>query len=393
MKVAVWISIALVVLVFAIRSWALAEHTLDSQSKLLLNNDEIAKIVRHGPWPPQPQIDVSNRVSGNRSAIEFGKRLFFDPRLSANGSIACSTCHDPKLGWTDGKSLAGALEQLDRNTQTLFNVSGNRWFGLDGRNDSLWAHSIGPILDKREMGATPELVAAIVRSDRGLRLGYQETFRMSPESRDPLGLLVDVAKSIAAFQETITSGRTTFDEFRDALARKDFDKAQEFPAAAQRGAALFVGRGKCNLCHIGGRFTNDEFDDVGVPYFTGPGRVDRGRFEGIKKLHASPFNQLGDHNDSPNQATGWATSQVAQTHRTFGQFRVPSLRQLTQTAPYMHNGTLKTLKDVVAHYSNINLDRIHSDAVPILAPLNLTEKEIDDLVEFLKSLSTPTPVQ
>ena len=128
---------------------------------------------------------------------------------------------------------------------------------------------------------------------------------------------------------------------------------------------------------------------MGIPYFIGPGQVDEGRFGGIKKLLKSPFNQLGPHNDAPQKATGWATAHVSQNHRTFGQFRVPSLRQLTQTAPYMHNGSLATLRDVVRHYSNIDLDRIHSDAVPILAPLNLTEQEIDDLVAFLESLSTP----
>lgn len=393
MRAAVGGPIAGAAIVLTVFGWALAGHASENQGKLVLSDNEIARIVRHGPWPPKPYNDASNRVSGNKSAAEFGKLLFFDPRFSANGKVACGTCHDPKLGWADGKARAGGLERLDRNTQSLFNVSGNRWFGWDGRNDSLWAHSIGPMLDKREMGATPEKIASTLRHGRNLRQRYQEVFGVSPKDRDPLDLVVDVAKSMAAFQETITSGRTAFDVFRDALARKDFKTARGFPASAQRGAALFVGRGKCNLCHIGARFTSDEFDDAGVPYFTGPGRVDRGRFAGINKLRASLFNQLGRYNDAPERASGWATAQVAQTHRTFGQFKVPSLRQLTQTAPYMHNGSLKTLRDVVDHYSNINLERIHSDATPILAPLNLTEQESEDLVAFLKSLSAPLPEQ
>ena len=125
-----------------------------------------------------------------------------------------------------------------------------------------------------------------------------------------------------------------------------------------------------------------------MPYFTGPGEVDRGRFEGIRKVITSPFNKLGVYNDSPDRALGWETRSVAQTHRTFGQFKVPSLRQLTQTAPYMHNGSLKTLEDVVDHYSNIDLNRIHSDATPVLRPLKLTARESKDLIAFLKSLST-----
>ncbi len=367
---------------------ALADRNRDG---LLLSDDEISRVVRHGPWPMEQQTDPSNRVSGNASAIALGELLFFDPRLSADDRIACSTCHDPALGWTDGKARAGGLERLHRNTQSLFNVSGNRWFGWDGRNDSLWAHSIGPILDQREMGATPDKVATTIRDDPELNRLYREVFGVSPEARDASDLVVDAAKSMAAFQETIGSGRTSFDAFRDALARGDYLSAREYPASAQRGAALFVGRGKCNLCHVGARFTNDEFDDAGVPYFTGPGQVDRGRFKGIQDLKASPYNQLSRYNDSPDEATGWATRQVAQNHRTFGQFKVPSLRQLTQTSPYMHDGSLQTLRDVVDHYSNIDLDRIHSDGTQILSPLNLTEQESRDLVAFLESLSTPLP--
>ncbi|MEM7189005.1 MAG: cytochrome c peroxidase [Pseudomonadota bacterium] len=364
----------------------------DSADRLLLSDVEVEKIISHGPWPPAQRNDPSNGVSGDPSAIELGKKLFFDTRLSSNGKIACGSCHDPKLGWTDGLARAGGLERLDRNTQSLFNASGNRWFGWDGRNDSLWAHSIGPILDKREMGATPDAVAALLRRDPAFSELYTAAFGSSPDGREPLDLVVDAAKAMAAFQETITSGRTAFDNFRDALRRGDFEAAGTFPASAQRGAALFVGRGKCNFCHLGPRFTNDEFDDVGIPYFTGPGQVDRGRFGGIKKLRASAFNQLGRYNDAPDRASGWATEQVAQNHRTFGQFKVPSLRQLTHTAPYMHNGLLASLEDVVAHYSNISLDRIHADGALILEPLHLTEQESSDLLEFLKSLSNPTTV-
>lgn len=370
---------------------ALAENAADIPAELLLSSEEIVEIIRHGPWPADRQTDPSNRVSGDSSAIELGELLFFDARLSIDGQIACASCHDPALGWTDGKARAGGLARLDRNTQSLFNVSGNRWFGWDGRNDSLWAHSIGPILDEKEMGATPDMIAATIREDLDLSRRYTEVFGIPPEKREALDLLVDVAKSMAAFQETIVTGRTSFDEFRDALAREDYEAALQYPASARRGASLFVGQGQCNLCHIGPRFTNDEFDDAGVPYFTGPGRVDRGRFKGIQDLKASPFNLLGHFNDSPEEATGWATARVAQTHRTFGQFKVPSLRQLSQTGPYMHNGSLETLRDVVDHYSTINLDRIHSDGVLVLRPLNLTEQESQDLVAFLNSLSTPSP--
>ena len=152
----------------------------DAAGTLLLNDDEIAKIIRHGPWPPPSRIDHSNRVSGSKPAIEFGRLLFFEPRLSLNGKVSCSSCHDPKLGWADGKPRAGGLARLDRNTQSLFNARYNRWFGWDGRTDSLWAHSIGPILAKTEMGMTPGAVASLIRDDRTLARHYGVSFSRRP---------------------------------------------------------------------------------------------------------------------------------------------------------------------------------------------------------------------
>jgi cytochrome c peroxidase len=357
--------------------------------KLSLNDDQIAKIIRHGPWPPASKPDYSNRVSGSALASELGRLLFFDPRLSRNGRVSCASCHDPKLGWTDGRARAVGIARVDRNTQSLFNVRYNRWFGLDGRTDSLWAHSIGPILAETEMGVTPAAAAALIRKDKTLDRLYRATFSRRAAGISPEAVLVDIAKALAAFQETIVSRRTAFDRFRDALVRQDFEAVKDYPAAAQRGAVIFFGRGKCDVCHSGAHFTNGEFDDAGVPYFTGPGRVDPGRHGGIRKLKSSSFNLLGRYNDDPRRANGWATRHVTQSHRTFGQFKVPSLRQLTMTAPYMHNGSLATLEDVVRHYSNINLDRIHSDGVRILKPLNLTDQQVEDLVSFLRTLSVP----
>ena len=358
--------------------------------ELLLNEKEVAKIIRHGPWPPPVTPDLSNRVSGSKAAIAFGRVLFFDGRLSLNGKVSCSSCHDPKLGWADAKPRAGGLARLDRNTQSLFNVRYNRWFGWDGRTDSLWAHSIGPILAKTEMGMTAAAVANLVRRDQTLAGQYRASFSRAPGGVADEAVLVDVAKALAAFQETIVSGRTVFDEFRDALARQDMAAARRYPVAAQRGARIFVGRGNCSICHVGPHFTNGEFDDAGVPYFTAPGRVDRGRHGGIMTLKSSPFNLLGRYNDAPEKVDGWATRQVVQTHRTFGQFKVPSLRQLTLTAPYMHNGSIADLEGVVRHYSDINLDRIHSDGAQILSPLRLSKRETKDLVAFLRTLSLPS---
>ncbi len=132
-----------------------------------------------------------------------------------------------------------------------------------------------------------------------------------------------------------------------------------YPLAAQRGLQIFVGKGNCSVCHFGPNFTSGEFEDAGVPHFAEKGRVDPGRHGGIAALQASPFNLLGPYNDDPEGAAGVPTRHVEQLHRNWGEFRVPSLRNVALTAPYMHNGSLATLGDVVRHYSELDEERLH----------------------------------
>jgi cytochrome c peroxidase len=166
--------------------------------------------------------------------------------------------------------------------------------------------------------------------------------------------------------------------------------AARYPASARRGARLFVGKGACATCHLGPAFTNGEFHDIGIRFFT-PDGVDPGRHAGIKTLKESRMTLLGPWNDDPLRAPGTATRHVEPQHRNFGEFRVPGLRGLGLTAPYMHNGSLATLKDVVRHYSELDPERLHSDGEAILKPLRLGEAESEDLVAFLESLTAPVP--
>ena len=346
---------------------------------------ETRRILSHGPWPPPAQRDPSNRMSGNAAAVAWGAQLFREPRLSSNGAISCASCHQAERAFTDGLPKARGLVAVDRNTPTVANVALQRWYGWDGAGDSLWAQSLRPMLDPREMGGSIERIAATVRDNMDLSAGYRQVFRTAPSSDDE-ALAVDVAKALAAYQETIGTGRTPFDDFRDALARGDRAASARYPLAAQRGLAIFIGKGRCDVCHVGPRFSNGEFHDVGVPHFVGQGRVDAGRFEGIRKLQANRFNLLGPYNDDPERATAVSTRHVAAEHRNFGEFKVPSLRNVARTAPYMHNGSLATLADVVRHYSEIDEDRLHADGERILKPLHLTAAETADLIAFLESL-------
>jgi len=342
-------------------------------------------ILRHGPWPAPWTPDPSNRASGKPEAIEFGERLFFEPRLSPSGKVLCATCHAPFRGWQDGRARAFGLAEVDRNTPSLFNLRHSRWFGWDGAGDSLWAQSIRPILEAREMGGSQAEAAALVRGDPEYACRFEKTFGTPPPAADE-AVLAGIGKALAAFQETIVSGRAPFDEFRDALSRKDFSSMKKYPEAAQRGLRIFVGRGNCSACHFGPAFTNGEFHDTGIPFFI-KGGVDAGRHGGLKKLQANVFNLLGPYNDDSSGSSAVKTRQVAAEHRNFGEFKVPSLRNVAQTAPYMHNGSLATLADVVRHYSEINPDRLHSDGESLLKPLRLGAAETADLVAFLESLS------
>ena len=352
---------------------------------------ELGRIAAHGPWPLPWTSDSGNRVSGNAAAIRLGHDLFFEPRLSANRRVTCASCHDPARGFQDGRATARGLVAGVRNTPGLLNVRHQRWFGWDGGHDNLWSASLRPIVDQHEMGGKASRLAHTLRGKAVLDCHYTAAFGKRPHASDP-ELLVNVAKAIAAWQETLVSPATPFDQFRDALQRGDTQAAAAYPATAQRGLRLFLGRGQCATCHAGPLFSNGEFGDIGVPFFIQPQSVDPGRQGGIKRLLANPNNLLGAHNDDPTRANATGTKFLRPEHRNFGEFKVPSLRNLTLTAPYMHNGSLATLRDVVRHYSELDEDRLHADGERILKPLKLSEAESADLVEFLESLSPATPL-
>jgi cytochrome c peroxidase len=344
---------------------------------VVFSNEEKQKILAHGPWPPAPRRDPSNRVSGKPEAIALGERLFFEPRLSGTGSVLCATCHVPFRRFQDARQRGFGLEEGDRNTPSLMNVGRYRWYGWDGAQDSLWAQSIRPLLDPKEMRASPSHIAKVLRTLFGAE--YEKAFGRTPPADDE-ELMVDAGKALAAFQETLVTKRTPFDDFRDGLST-------DYPLAAQRGLQIFAGKGNCSVCHFGPQFTNGEFADTGIPHLAGKGRVDPGRYEGIKKVKSSPYNLLGRFNDDATRANAVGTQHVDLQHRNFGEFRVPGLRNVALTAPYMHNGSLASLRDVVKHYSDINEDRLHTDGEKVLRKLNLSPEEINDLVAFLESLS------
>ena len=348
---------------------------------------EKALLQSFGPWPPAPQADPSNHLSGIPQAIAWGQQLFADKGLSANGEFSCRSCHQPEYAFTDRLALARSATgtpALIRNTPSLFNLQQQRWFGWGGESDSIWSHSIRPLLSAQEMAGSAQTVKNYITERKDYRAVYQSLFQALPDNHSDEQVLVNVAKALGAYQETLISPRTDFDKFRDAMVA-DNVSASAYPLAAQRGLKLFMGKANCHLCHLGPQFSNGEFADIGIPFFATDG-VDSGRYQGIRDVKNSPYNRLGIYSDTQNPQHQQSTRYVQLKHNNWGEFKVPSLRGVSQTAPYMHNGSLPDLSAVIHYYNTIDEARLHADGEQILKPLDLTPMEQKDLLAFLESL-------
>jgi cytochrome c peroxidase len=203
-------------------------------------------------------------------------------------------------------------------------------------------------------------------------------------------IFANVGKAIAAYERRIVSRDAPFDRFVAGLRDGDPGELAALGAGAQRGLALFVGRANCGVCHVGPSFTDGEFHDTGLA--RGPdGRLDAGRYDGVPALLEDEFNGLGTYSDAPDDP-GRLTRFLASRPEHLGQFKTPTLRNVALTAPYMHDGRLATLEDVVRYYARIDPRTFvghHREA--ILQPIALDDDDVRDLVAFLESL-TGAPV-
>jgi len=293
-----------------------------------------------GPLPTVVPIPSSNL--NYTAKIELGKQLYFDGRLSKNNAISCAFCHNPGTGFADPRqtSIGVGGGVGGRQSPTVYNTGLNHVQFWDGRARSLEEQAIGPIHNPVEMAETHEHVVAKL----GKIKGYQQQFRAV------FGTDVNlqgIAEAIAAYERTVLSTNSAFDKYVLG-AQKAMDEA------AVRGLPLFKGKARCILCHNGPNFTDNQFHNLGVPQ-VGPMKEDLGRFA------------------------------VSRAEKDRGAFKTPTLRSITETAPYMHDGAFKTLEEVVEFMdqgggSNPNLS-------PLVKPLNLTAEEKSDLVAFLKALA------
>jgi cytochrome c peroxidase len=207
--------------------------------------DERQRITQHGPWPPPPARDPGNALAGQPAAIALGQRLFFEPRLSPDSRLACASCHRPDRAFSDGLPRAIGRDigrgmgrntdtgaTLDRNTPTLWDADQQRWLGWDGAFDSLWSQALHPLLSPREMAASPAQLRQLLKGDAELACRWRRLHGGAAPPADDDALMVALAKALGAFVGTLRSGRSSFDDFRDALQRGDMGTAARYPLAA-----------------------------------------------------------------------------------------------------------------------------------------------------------------
>jgi cytochrome c peroxidase len=285
-------------------------------------------------------VPASRGNPGTPEKIALGQMLFFDPRLSGSGVISCATCHNPALGWSDAlpKGLGHMGGRLGRRTPTILNVAYGEPYFWDGRAATLEDQAKGPLTSAKEMDMPAELAIARVVSIPGYVAAFDRAFPGKPVTLDT------IAAALASYERTIVSSSAPFDQW---VAGDE----HAISASAKRGFELFNGRANCAVCHVGWRMSDDGFHDIGIS------DSDRGRAAvspGIVQLEYA--------------------------------FKTPTLRNITQRAPYMHDGSLPTLAAVIEHYDHGFEDRPSLDTQ--MHPLGLTADEKTDLLAFLNTLTS-----
>ncbi len=365
-----------------------ATSAAEQSSFATLNAAEKSLIAVFGPWPKELPPDAGNELSGQHWAESLGQRLFHEPALSGDGKITCANCHQATKGFTDGLPTAKGTSTHVRNTQGLLDIGTQRWFGWDGGADSLWAASLRPMLSDIEMNGDFTTISKRLRKEQYIADAIaQSPTPIALDELDNEAFAVLLSKAIAAYTRTLVSGQTPFDQYRLAVLNNDVDGQKQYPQAAIRGLKIFLGEANCHVCHFGPNFSNGEFHDTGRPFFTGVGQVDPGRYTGIQRVRKDVFNLQGKYNGTGEAAEIRKTQTVTLGQVNFGQWRTPTLRHLTLTAPYTHDGSLRTLREVVDSYADINPERLHAQGESLLKPLSLDNAAREDLVRFLETLT------
>jgi cytochrome c peroxidase len=289
-----------------------------------------------------PPLDWPKSNPYSAEKVELGRTLYFDPRLSADGSVSCASCHDPKHAFTDGAAVSTGIKQQKggRSAPTVINRAYSLAQFWDGRATTLEEQAKGPMANPIEMGDTHDAIVDRLKGVAGYRVMFAKAFGSDEITIDR------AAQAIASFERTVLSGNAPYDRYKRG------DKKAMTPAQV-RGMSVFFEKAKCDKCHEGSNFTLNAYSNLGVG--TDKPEPDVGRFA------------------------------VTHDPKDWGVFKTPTLREIEHTAPYMHDGSLKTLEDVVEFYNKGGIKNQNLDAN--IKALNLTDQEKKDLVAFMKALS------
>jgi cytochrome c peroxidase len=315
---------------------------LEVEQKLVAGLDTMKSQYRRPTSIPFPK---DNPYTPEKLAL--GKKLYFDTRISASSAQSCASCHSPAFGFADGLpvGVGFGMAQLGRHSPTIINAAWGAIFMWDGRLANLEEQALGPIQSPGEMNMPIDQLLKRLDTIPEYKPLFAAAF--PGEAMDSRTL----AKAIATYERTVVSQRAPFDDWIEG-------NEGAISEEAKRGFALFNTKAQCSSCHEGWNFTNDGFQDIGLP----SDDVGRGKFmPGVVKMQYA--------------------------------FKTPGLREISRRSPYMHDGSLATLEQVVEHYDKGGVER--PSRADLMKPLSLSPQERSDLVAFLKTLTSelgPTAV-
>jgi len=418
----------------------LSSSVIQASPKTDWSDEELA-ILRLQPIYALPELppDPTNKYADNPDAARLGHKIFFDKRFSKNKQISCSSCHQPDKSFTDGLAKAIGIGEAARSAPSIAGIAYSPWFFWDGRSDSLWSQALGPLESELEHGGNRSQYARIIYNDPEYRKMYESVFGAMPDLSDikrypedaaPVGVetsdarwlamqdadrktitrvFVNIGKAIASYERLLIPGEARFDQYVAAVLSSDtsdIDKSdtEEILSADEiAGLKIFIGKGMCVTCHQGPLFTNNGFHNTGVPdpaaikLKTSQGNdtskskpvIDKGRNKGIQQALESEFNCLGEYSDATNEDCSELKFATTKRMETLAAFKVPTLRNVAKTAPYMHAGQFKDLAEVLNHYNTV--PRAYLGRTDLMA-INLNQKELDQLEAFLHSLDSTMAV-
>jgi cytochrome c peroxidase len=320
-----------------------------------------------------PPVKIPSDNLQTPEKIKLGHRLFHDRRLSADGTVSCASCHQKNKAFTDGLVTAKGIKGLTgtRNAPTVMNAAFYQSFFVDGRSKSLEDQALGPLTNPIEHGLkNNQSVVAIIQADKQYQRAFKAVFDTTNNRITPQ----QIAKALASFERTLIAGNSPFDQYF-------FEGDQTvLSASAERGSRIFRRKGNCANCHEiswdHALFTDNRFYNIGISFNALKSVLDNFLVDQSIPLTAVQTSELGRY-------------QVTKNRQDLGKFKTPTLRNIGLTAPYMHDGSLKTLREVIDYYDKGGDKNPYLEAA--IFPLNFTEQEKQDLEKFLRSLTSLMP--